>query len=350
MAEPSPTRPRPTLCASLMRMGGALLAVNLGAWLWALIAFHDHPALLGTALVAYGFGLRHAVDADHIAAIDNVTRKMMQEGQRPVAVGLFFALGHSSIVIVASAAIAAAAISYQAQLIALRDLGGFVGTLVSALFLLAIALMNLVILGRLWRRYRAVRRGGELTGDAAALAPGGPLTRLVQPLFRLIRTSWHMYPLGVLFGLGFDTATEIGLLGISAAGATQGLPIWSIMVFPILFTAGMTLIDTADGVLMLGAYDWAFARPLRRLTYNMVITAISAALALVVGGIETLGLIGDRFSLEGAFWDLVGAANDNFGLLGAAIIVLLAACWLGSAALARLRGEHYKSVAPSRNG
>jgi len=213
-----------------------LVAANVAAWAWALIAFHHYPVLLGTALLAYGFGLRHAVDADHIAAIDNVTRKLMQDGQRPVGVGLFFSLGHSSIVVLATVLIAATATAFRNRLDTLHGIGGVVGTLVSSLFLLAIAAMNIVILLAVRRAFKRACAGERVDEDELdiLLSGRGLLARIFRPLFRMIRRSWHMYPLGVLFGLGFDTATEVGLLGISAAEASHGLPIWSILVFPAL--------------------------------------------------------------------------------------------------------------------
>jgi len=319
----------------------AFLALfNIAAWAWALVAFRDYPVLLGTALLAYSFGLRHAVDADHIAAIDNVTRKLMQQGKRPVAVGFFFSLGHSTVVVLASCAVAAAAIALEGQFTALQDVGGIVGTLVSALFLFAIALVNVIILVGVYRTFLRVRRGGRLVEEDLDLLLGnrGLLNRLFKPLFRLIDKSWHMYPLGFLFGLGFDTATEVGLLGISAAEAAKGMPIWSVLVFPALFTAGMSLVDTTDGVLMLGAYGWAFVKPIRKLYYNMTITFVSVLVAVVIGGIETLGLIGDQFALKGAFWDAIGALNDNFGTLGYVIIAIFAASWIVSAVVYRVKG------------
>jgi len=236
-----------------------LLGFNLAAWAWALVAFHRYPVLLGTAFLAYSFGLRHAVDADHIAAIDNVTRKLMQEGKRPVSVGLMFSLGHSTIVIVGSIAIAATALALQHRIDAVREIGGVVGTLVSSLFLFAIAIVNLIVLTSVYRTFTRVRRGGAYVEEDFDLLLGnrGFLTRLFRPIFKMIRRSWHMYPLGVLFGLGFDTATEIGLLGLSAAEASKGLSLWSVLVFPVLFAAGMSLIDSTDNILMLGAYGWA---------------------------------------------------------------------------------------------
>jgi nickel/cobalt transporter (NiCoT) family protein len=317
-----------------------LVAANIAAWVWALAAFRHYPVLLGTALLAYSFGLRHAVDADHIAAIDNVTRKLMQEGKRPVGVGFFFSLGHSTIVVLASIAIAATATAFKDRFDSLQSIGGVVGTLVSGLFLLAIAVMNIVILVTVYRTFRRVKAGGRYVDEDLnlLLAGRGLLARLFRPMFRMIRRSWHMYPLGFLFGLGFDTATEVGLLGISAAQASQGLPIWSILVFPALFTAGMALIDTTDSILMLGAYGWAFVRPIRKLYYNMTITLVSVLVALLIGGIETLGLVGNQWQLKGTFWDAIGSLNDNFGTLGYLIIAVFVVAWIVAAAIYRIRG------------
>jgi nickel/cobalt transporter (NiCoT) family protein len=330
------------LAAKIAGLYAILVAFNLGAWAWALAVFHQYPVLLGTALLAYGFGLRHAVDADHIAAIDNVTRKLMHDGKRPVAVGFFFSFGHSTVVVLASIAIAATATAFKNQFAAFQSVGGAIGTLVSALFLLAIAAMNIVIFGTVYRSFRAVQAGAPC-GDEdldMLLSGRGLLARLFRPMFRLIRRSWHMYPLGFLFGLGFDTATEIGLLGISAAQVSQGLSIWSILVFPALFTAGMSLVDTTDSILMLGAYGWAFVKPIRKLYYNMTITLISATVALLVGGVEALGLAGDQLGLKGLFWDGIGLLNDNFGLIGYLIVALFVLSWIASVVLYRIRGYH----------
>src|ERR1700757_3848061 len=223
---------------------GFLALANGGAWIWAVIVFHDKPVLLGTAFLAYTFGLRHAVDADHIAAIDNVTRKLMQEGKRPLSVGFFFSLGHSTIVVIASLAVYFGATVVEQQLDAVKNIGGIVGTSISIIFLFAIALINMVILGEVWRNFQEVRKGGAHTYESLDVQLGGGImARIFRPLFRMLSRSWHMYPVGFLFGLGFDTATEIGLLGISAAGAAQGMSIWSILVFPVLFMAGMTLME-----------------------------------------------------------------------------------------------------------
>jgi len=317
-----------------------LIAANLAVWAWAVMLFRGNPLLLGTAFLAYGFGLRHAVDADHIAAIDNVTRKLRQENKRPVTVGFYFALGHSTVVLLAAAAIAASAKAMASHFDFFKSVGGIVGTLVSALFLFLIAAMNIVILRAVWRSFRHVRQGGRLDDDDfdLLLNSRGLLARLFRPLFGLISTGWHMFPLGFLFGLGFDTATEVALLGISATQAAQGLAIWSIMVFPALFTAGMSLIDTTDGILMLGAYDWAFVKPIRKLYYNFVITLVSVVVAVVIGGIEALGLIGDQLDLHGWFWDGVGALNDNFNGIGFVIVGLFIAIWITALLVYRYKG------------
>jgi nickel/cobalt transporter (NiCoT) family protein len=317
-----------------------LIAANLLAWAWAFAAFHGYPVLLATALIAYGFGLRHAVDADHIAAIDNVTRKLMQEGKRPIAVGFFFSLGHSTVVIAAAILIALTARSLQRSFPGLIEAGGLIGTLVSVIFLFAIALINLVVLISVFRVFRRAKRGEDYAEDElnVFLARRGLISRVFRTLFRLISRSWHMYPLGLLFGLGFDTATEIGLLGISAAEASKGLSIWSILVFPALFTAGMSLLDTSDGVLMVGAYGWAFVDPLRKLYYNLTITAASVIVALVVGAIEALGLVAEKVGLTGGIWSAIDFAAGNFTALGYLVVGIFMASWLASFAIYRVMG------------
>jgi len=325
--------------AKIVTLYGFLGAFNLAAWGWAFVAFHRFPVLLGTAFLAYSFGLRHAVDADHIAAIDNVTRKLMQQGKRPVSVGLMFSLGHSTIVIVGSIAIAATALALQHRMDAVREVGGVIGTLVSALFLFAIAIVNLIVLQSVMRSFMRVRRGEPYVEEDFDLLLGsrGFLSRLFRPMFNLIRRSWHMYPLGILFGLGFDTATEIGLLGISAAEASKGLSLSSILVFPMLFAAGMSLIDSTDNILMLGAYGWAFVKPIRKLYYNITITSVSVIVAVVVGGIEALGLLAGQFHLRGGIWALIGKLNGNFGMLGYGIVGLFAMSWILSIAIYKWR-------------
>jgi high-affinity nickel-transport protein len=317
-----------------------LTAANLLAWGWALAAFAGQPVLLGTALLAYSLGLRHALDADHIAAVDNATRKLMQEGERPVAVGFFFALGHSAVVMVASLAIALAAHSLTDRLAAYRDISGVIGTSASALFLLVIAIANMTVLAGLFRAFRRVNRGTPHEDDIEELLQQrGWLARLFRPLFRLVSRSWHLFPIGVLFALGFDTASEIGLFGLSAK-VSDGISGWSVLIFPTLFAAGMTLADTADGVLMLGAYGWAYRNPIGKLFYNMTITSLSVLVALVVGGIEALGLMAGHLGLTGTFWGAVSVLNDNFGALGYGIVGLFVASWAVSIVIYRLNGYH----------
>ena len=324
-----------------VRIYALLVLFNAVAWIWAFVAFRHHPLLMGTSLLAYTFGLRHAVDADHIAAIDNITRKLMHAGQRPVTVGLWFSLGHSTIVVLASVAIAITATALQGPLAPLRESGAIIGTLVSTGFLIVIALVNFTILRTLVRKLMGLRRGESYAEEDLdhLLAGRGLFARMLRPLFRLITRSWHMYPLGFLFGLGFDTATEIGLLGIAATSATQGLPVWSILVFPALFTAGMSLVDTTDGILMLRAYGWAFISPARKLYYNIVMTSISVAVAVIVGSIEALSLFAGRLHLEGRFWDAINALGEHFGTLGYLIIAIFVLCWLVSLTLYRWQGS-----------
>ena len=327
-----------------------LAAANIAAWAWALIAFRDYPLQLGTAFLAYTFGLRHAVDADHIAAIDNVTRKLMQEGKRPAAGGFFFSLGHSTVVWLGTIAIALATAAFKDKIEAFKAIGGVAGTVVSASFLLAIAIMNIFVLAAVYKTFRHVKAGGAYAEEDLhmLLSGGGFIARLFRPLFRAISRSWHMYPLGLLFGLGFDTATEIGLLGLSAAGASQGMSLWSILVFPALFTAGMSLVDTTDSILMLKAYGWAFVKPVRKLYYNMTMTFVSVLVALIVGGLETLNLIGDKLELKGSLWEAIGAINDNFGIFGYLIIGVFVATWAISALFYRLMGYDRLEPLPAR--
>ena len=316
-----------------------LILSNIAAWMAALFVFHDFPLLIGSSVLAYSFGLRHAVDADHIAAIDNVTRKLMQEDKKPIAVGFFFSLGHSTIVVLLTIAIALTAGNIQQNMPQFKEVGGLIGTSVSALFLLFIAALNMVILWDVFKTFQSVKKGGYYNENSLneLLDQRGLLGRFFRPLFKLIDQSWKMYPLGVLFGLGFDTATEVGLLGLSANQASSGLPIWSILIFPALFTAGMCLIDTTDGILMLGAYSWAYVKPIRKLYYNLTITLVSVLVALLVGGIEALGIIGGKLRLQGGFWDFIGEVSENFGAVGYCIVGIFLVSWAVSTIVYRLK-------------
>jgi high-affinity nickel-transport protein len=317
-----------------------LLTANAAVWTWAVIALAGRPTLLGTAFLAYVLGLRHAVDADHIAAIDNVVRKLMQEGKRPLSVGLFFSLGHSLSIALATAAIAATAFALQGRFADFKAIGSVIGTGASAFFLLAIAAINLVILRGVWKSFRRARRGEPVAEQELnlLLSGRGLLARLFRPLFRMVSRSWQMFPVGFLFGLGFDTATEISLFAVAASQASGGMTFGTIMIFPALFTAGMTLVDTTDSVLMVGAYGWAFLNPIRKIWYNLTITAVSVVVALLIGGLEALGLIADKLGLEGRFWGAIGNLNGGLANFGYLVIGVFIASWAVSYLIYRWQG------------
>jgi high-affinity nickel-transport protein len=327
----------PGLRRRLIVVYAVLVVLNAGTWIAVLIASASYPILLGLGLTAYGFGLRHAVDPDHIAAIDNTTRKLMQDGKRPVAVGFFFSLGHSTVVLLLSVLVAVSASFVKQNLPTLQSVGGIIGTAVSGLFLLIIAAINIVVLFDIvatWKRAVDGRDYDDKTLDAY-LADRGLIARLLRPLLRVVTESWNMYPIGFLFGLGFDTASEVGLLGIAAVTGASGMPIALILLLPLLFVAGMSLVDTTDGVAMLGAYGWAFLKPLRKLYYNITITSISVVVALFIGGLEVLQVLGAQLRADGPFWDAV----QNFPLenLGFYIIGVFIASWLVSVVVYKLK-------------
>lgn len=349
----APTSPPPIAPGAASRSSGSvtalflvLIAFNIAAWGWALAISQGRPALLGAALLAWVFGLRHAVDADHIAAIDNAVRKLMQQGERAVTTGLFFSLGHSTVVFVAVGLLAATAAALKDDLATFKSYSGAIGISVSAIFLLLIAIINLLILRSVWRSFRSATRHGALDcNQVDKTHAGGILGRLFRPLFRVVNKSWHLYPIGLLFGLGFDTATEIGLLSIAASEAANGLSPWHALVFPALFTAGMALVDTADSALMVGAYGWAFVNPIRKLWYNLTITAVSVVVALFIGGIEAIALIGEKFGLGDGFWGWVGEINGNLANFGFVIVGIFVAAWILSVMIYWLKG--YDRIAPA---
>ncbi|MDQ2745186.1 MAG: HoxN/HupN/NixA family nickel/cobalt transporter [Chloroflexota bacterium] len=315
-----------------------LIGFNIGVWAALLLSSAKYGVLLGLAPIAYGFGLRHAVDPDHIAAIDNTTRKLMQDGKRPVGVGFFFSLGHSTVVFALSVLIALSASYVKTNLPNMRLVGGVIGTAVSGGFLVIIATINAVVFWDIYQTWRKVVKGGtydEQTLDEY-LSNRGLLARLFRPMLKVVSNSWNMYPIGVLFGLGFDTASEVGILGMSATAGVGGMPVWYILLLPLLFVAGMSLLDTTDGVAMLGAYGWAFVRPVRKLYYNMNITLISILVALVIGGIEVLQVIGTETGATGGIWDW--AANVPFSILGFYIIGIFLGSWIISMIVYKLRG------------
>jgi high-affinity nickel-transport protein len=306
-----------------------LTAMNILIWASAWVVFAERPELLGTAVLAYLLGLRHAFDPDHIAAIDNVVRKLMQEGKPGRMVGCYFALGHSSIVVLASLAIAGSALSLEAH-----ELGevNLIRTAASALFLLTIGLTNFFILRSIWRVFQRISRRGEsaLTEPEDALLPQSAIVAMLRPIFRLISKPRHMFLVGFLLGIGFDTATEIGLFGISGMQATQGMPLWTVLVFPLLFAAGMTLMDTADSILMTNAYGWAFIHPMRKLWYNLTLTFVSVVVALFVGALEALDLLREQLGLDTGLWKIVRELNENLESLGFWIVGIFIVSWICS--------------------
>lgn len=337
----------PGLRSKVVGIYSLLIGANIVLWALTLVAATRYPLILAVALPAYGFGLRHAVDADHISAIDNVTRKLMQEEKKPVGVGLFFSLGHSTVVFIMATLIAVGSVFIRDNLqngsSTLKVVGGLVGTSVSALFLLAIAAMNIVILVEIVRTFRQVTNGGVYDGDAIDdyLNKRGFFARIFRSLFKSVDASWKMYPIGFLFGLGFDTATEVGLLAATSGFASQQVPFYVVLLLPALFAAGMSLADTTDGVMMLGAYGWAFVNPVRKLFYNISITLVSVIVAALVGGLELLSIIQSQLNLSGGVWDAVsflsiGNDGKNFGYIGGGIIAIFILSWVISTVIYRV--------------
>nr|WP_275467512.1 HoxN/HupN/NixA family nickel/cobalt transporter [Streptomyces noursei] len=327
-------------------MAGFILALHVIGWftLVAIVA-PEHYSLgtksfgIGIGVTAYTLGMRHAFDADHIAAIDNTTRKLMHEGQRPLSVGFWFSLGHSSIVFglafLLSLGVKALAGPVKDDNSQLHAVTGLIGTTVSGVFLYVIAAINIVILVGIWGVFRRMRAGDF---DEAALEDQlnnrGLMNRLLGRVMKSITKPWQMYPLGLLFGLGFDTATEVALLVLAGSGAASGLPWYAILCLPVLFAAGMSLLDTIDGSFMNFAYGWAFSKPVRKVYYNLTITGLSVAVALIIGTVELLGLLADKFDLHGAFWDWVGGLDLN--VIGFAIVGLFFLTWIVALAVWKL--------------
>lgn len=328
----------------VIAMACFIAALHLVGWL-TLVAFAapGHPGAgvfgIGVGLTAYVLGMRHAFDADHIAAIDNTTRKLMSEGRRPLSVGFWFSLGHSSIVFGLAFLLAIGIRSLAAPVndadSQLHDITGLIGTLVSSGFLYVIAILNVIVLVDIWKTFRRIHAHGcddELLEHK--LAPRGMVSRLLRPAMRFISEPWQMYFVGLLFGLGFDTATEIALLVLTGSGAASGFPWYALLCLPVLFAAGMSLLDTIDGCLMYFAYGWAMNRPARKLYYNMVITGLSVIVAVLIGSLEILNLVADKMSLEGRFWSWAGAIDLND--LGMLVVGLLLATWIVGVAVWKL--------------
>ncbi len=319
-------------------MAGIVVGLNVLGWAMLLAATGHHYHLtktdvfgLGTGVLAYTLGMRHAFDADHISAIDNTTRKLMAEGKRPLSVGFFFSLGHSTIVfllaVLLNFGIRALDSQVKAGTSGLHMWTNVVGTSVSGFFLYLIAGLNIVILVSILRVFRDLRRG-KFDNDELdeQLNKRGLMNRLLGGFARRIDTPWKMYPVGVLFGLGFDTATEVALLVLSGTAVANGLPFYAILSLPVLFAAGMCLFDTLDGCFMNFAYGWAFSKPIRKVYYNIIITGLSVAVAFVIGTIELVGLLSTEFKLHGTFWDTM--ANFNINRAGFIIVAMFVVTWM----------------------
>ena len=321
----------------LSGFGAAIALLHVAGWGLFLYYIDRSPALAGLGVLAYTFGLRHAFDADHIAAIDNTTRKMLQHEKRPLGVGFFFSLGHSTIVFGLALALALAAKTVNSSIPSFQNWGGYVGTSVSGAFLWIIGILNLLVLLDIVRIFFAMRRGSyDKAKLEERLLDRGFMNRFYIGRFaNRIKASWQMYPLGVLFGLGFDTATEVGVLALAAGVATHQVPFLAVLSLPILFAAGMCLMDTADGAFMSQAYGWAFANPVRKVYYNITVTSLSVAVALLIGTIELLQVASAKFGLEDGFWGFLN--NIDFGTLGYAIVGLFVLTWATSIVLWRVR-------------
>jgi high-affinity nickel-transport protein len=311
----------------LSGFGAAVAALHLVGWGLFIYYSRANPALAGLGTLAYTFGLRHAFDADHIAAIDNTTRKFLQDGKRSLGVGFFFSLGHSTIVLSLVTGLAVAAKTVNSRIPSFQDWGGYVGAGVSGTFLWIIGALNLVVLLDVIRIFRDMRTGAyDKDRLEQRLLDRGFMNRFfLARISQRIRSSWQMYPLGVLFGLGFDTATEVGLLALTAGVATNHMPFLAVLSLPILFAAGMSLMDTADGAFMSQAYGWAFSNPIRKVYYNITVTTLSVAVALVIGTIELMQVFATRFELDSGFWGWL--ANLDFGRIGYGIVAAFVLTW-----------------------
>jgi nickel/cobalt transporter (NiCoT) family protein len=320
---------------------GAVALLHVAGWGLLLAYGAQHPGFLALGGLAYTFGLRHAFDADHIAAIDNTTRKLLQQDRKPVGVGFFFSLGHSTVVLLIAVVLGLAVKSIVQGIVSgngeLRSIGGAVGTLVSGGFLVLIGIMNLLILFDIIRVYRRMQRGEyDRNSLETELVAGGLMTRLFGRMFRVVDQSWHMYPIGFLFGLGFDTASEVALLAISAGAAAQGLPFTAVISLPLIFAAGMSLMDTTDGAFMSKAYSWAFASPVRKVFYNLTVTSLSVFVALFVGVVELAQILIHILGLHGGMFDAI-ANFDFIGKAGYVIVGAFVIAWVGAFAIYKVR-------------
>ncbi len=315
---------------------GVIIAVTVFGFLMSFAVGRVAIVLAGLGLVSYVFGLRHGVDADHMAAIDNTTRKLLQEKKRPLAVGTWFSLGHSTIVVGLIVALVFATRAVSATIPELQAAGSVFGTLISGGFLWIIGLVNVIIVVGVYGIFKTMKEGRADQAELDRLMESrGFLNRYFHPLYKIVKKPWQIYPIGVLFGLGFDTATEVALIAISVGvGVSTSIPLYYILVLPLMFTCGMVLVDTTDGLLMRVAYGWAFLHPLRKVYYNLTVTIISVMVAWIVGSIELLQVLSTELNLTGGFW--VWVQGLDFEAIGYGIVGLFAVSWAVSMAYWRL--------------
>ena len=328
---------------------GAIAATTALGFAASVYMGSSYAVLAGLGVVAYVLGLRHGVDADHIAAIDNTTRKLMHEGKRPLTVGTWFSLGHSTVVVALIVALTVATRALVNDLPALRSMGLIFGTLLSGAFLFVIGLVNVVIVWEIYRIFRGLKEQ-KLDGPQleAALSGRGLINRYFGRLLKVVKEPWQLYPIGVLFGLGFDTASEVALIAISVGvSAAMSVPVWMILVLPLMFTCGMVLVDTSDGISMIFVYGWAFLKPIRKVYYNLTVTVISVLVAFLIGGVEMAQAISGEMHLSGGFWSLMNALD--FETLGYAVVAIFVLSWLVSVAYYRHMGyEKISFTEPGR--
>ena len=312
-----------------------IISCTIGGFVASAVIGKISVSLAGLGIVAYVFGLRHGLDADHIAAIDNTTRKLIQEGKRPISVGTWFSLGHSTVVIGLVVSLVFATREVLNSIPSIQSFGSVLGTSISGVFLWLIGIINVVIVLEIYRIFKGVRQGHcDQKELEIQLDKRGLMNRYFGRFFKIIRKPWQIYPVGVLFGLGFDTASEIALISISVAvGASSSIPLWMILILPFMFTCGMVVVDTTDAIAMRMAYGWAYLNPIRKIYYNLTITIISVLVAFVIGGVELFQVLSGELRLTGGVWSFFGGLD--FETLGIWIVVLFIGSWLASMAYYR---------------
>ena len=325
-----------------------LVVLTVVGFAASVVIGRNYVVLAGLGVAAYVFGLRHGFDADHIAAIDNTVRKLLQEGKRPLTVGTWFSLGHSTVVVGLILALTISTRAVLGSIPQLQSAGTVVGTAVSGIFLYVIGLINVVIILEIYRIFRRLRDSKlDESQLEASLSKRGFMARYFGKLFGIVQTPWQVYPIGLLFGLGFDTASEVALIAVSVGvGVTSSVPIWMILVLPLMFACGMVLVDTSDGISMRLAYGWAFLKPIRKVYYNLTVTIISVLVAFLIGSVELAQVVSGELGLVGGYWGLLDRLD--FEMLGYGIVGVFVVSWLMSIAYYRLKGYEKTSLQPGQ--